>query len=322
MLSYRHAFHAGNHADVLKHAVQSLILEALSIKDKGFNYIDTHSGAGGYALDHEWTQKKSEYLTGIAPLWQTQQQWPELAGYFAAISAMNSEINSEMNSALQSADIASAPNPQPSANHPAQLDFYPGSPKVAEYFKRPQDSLTLMELHNNEVELLRENMAPQGRRSGRNGSGRNKGPTIHHTDGFTGLIGLLPPVLKRGLVLIDPPYELKEDYQTVADTLVQAHKRWPIGIYAIWYPLLAKDVDRSAGLKDALANCGFGHVLCAELSVSQQAQDFGMYGSGMMILNPPWKLDEQLNLLLPRLAATLGQDSSAAWSLEWLKRAD
>ena len=309
MLSYRHAFHAGNHADVLKHAVQSLILEALSIKDKGFNYIDTHSGAGGYALDHEWTQKKSEYLTGIAPLWQAQEQWPELAGYFAAITAMNT-------------DGTEIVDTEGKADHPAQLDFYPGSPKVAEYFKRPQDSLTLMELHNNEVELLRENMAPQGRHSGRSSSGRNKGPTIHHTDGFTGLIGLLPPVLKRGLVLIDPPYELKEDYQTVVDTLVQAHKRWATGIYAIWYPLLAKDVDRSAGLKDALANCGFDNVLCAELSVSQQAQDFGMYGSGMMILNPPWKLDEQLNALLPRLATTLGQDSAAAWSLEWLKRAD
>ena len=316
MLSYRHAFHAGNHADVLKHAVQALILEALSIKDKGFSYIDTHSGAGGYALDHEWTQKKSEYLTGIAPLWQTREQWPELAGYFAAISAMNNAMHADA--------IHHENSDHNDHEHGATaLDFYPGSPKVAEYFKRPQDSLTLMELHNNEVELLRENMAPQNRRSGRNGSGRNKGPTIHHQDGFSGLIGLLPPTPKRGLVLIDPPYELKEDYQTLVETMVQAHKRWPIGIYAIWYPLLAKDVDRSAGLKTALANCGFDKVLCAELSVSPQAQDFGMYGSGMMILNPPWKLDEQLNSLLPRLAETLGQATNAgAWRLEWLKRAD
>ncbi|WP_417617109.1 23S rRNA (adenine(2030)-N(6))-methyltransferase RlmJ [Oceanisphaera sp.] len=287
MLSYRHAFHAGNHADVLKHAVQSLILEALSIKDKGFSYIDTHAGAGGYALDHEWTQKKSEYLGGIAPLWQQRQQWPQLAGYFAAIEAMNGG---------------------------EQLDFYPGSPKVAEYFQRPQDSLTLMELHHNEVELLRENMAPQGRRSG-----RSKGPTIHHRDGFEGLIALLPPTPKRGLVLIDPPYELKEDYQTLATTLAKAYKRWPIGIYAIWYPLLAKNVDRSGALKTAIANSGFQDILCAELSVSEQAQDFGMYGSGMMILNPPWKLDEQLSELLPRLTKALAQDQAADWSLRWLK---
>lgn len=307
MLSYRHGFHAGNHADVLKHAVQSLILEALSIKEKGFSYIDTHSGAGGYALSHEWTQKKSEYLGGIAPLWQTRELWPELAGYFAAISAMNSAM-------------------QPDTQDDEALNFYPGSPKVAEYFKRPQDSLTLMELHNNEVELLRENMAPQGRRSGRS-SGRNKGPTIHHQDGFSGLIGLLPPTPKRGLVLIDPPYELKEDYQTLVETMVQAHKRWSIGIYAIWYPLLAKDGDRSAGLKNALADCGFDNVLCAELSVSQQAQDFGMHGSGMIILNPPWKLDQQLSTLLPRLAETLGQvdlrgQHGGAWRLDWLARAD
>ena len=309
MLSYRHGFHAGNHADVLKHAVQSLILESLSIKETGFSYIDTHSGAGGYALDHEWTQKKSEYLTGIAPLWQNREQWPELAGYFAAIDAMNNAMNSAMHS-------------KDDVDQQQSLDFYPGSPKVAEYFKRPQDSLTLMELHNNEVELLRENMAPQGRRSAQHYTARSKGPTIHHTDGFTGLIGLLPPPLKRGLVLIDPPYELKEDYQTVADTLTKAHKRWATGIYAIWYPLLAKDVDRSAGLKDALANCGFNNVLCAELSVSQQAQDFGMHGSGMMILNPPWKLDEQLNALLPKLAEALGQDSAAVGQVEWLKKAD
>ncbi|GGB52563.1 ribosomal RNA large subunit methyltransferase J [Oceanisphaera marina] len=280
MLSYRHAFHAGNHADVLKHAVQSLILEALCIKDKGFSYIDTHSGAGGYALDHEWTQKKSEYLTGIAPLWQERQKWPQLAGYFAAIEAMNSG---------------------------EKLDFYPGSPKVAEYFQRPQDSSTLMELHHNEVELLRQNMS--------------RNAAIHHRNGFEGLPALLPPTPKRGLVLIDPPYELKEDYQTVARTLAKAYKRWPIGIYAIWYPLLAKNVDRSDGLKAALTNCGFEQVLCAELSVSQQADDFGMYGSGMIVLNPPWKLDEQLKPLLPRLANALAQDSYASWHLEWLKQA-
>ncbi|MFD1008880.1 23S rRNA (adenine(2030)-N(6))-methyltransferase RlmJ [Oceanisphaera ostreae] len=293
MLSYRHAFHAGNHADVLKHAVQSLILEALSIKDKGFCYIDTHAGAGGYALDHEWTQKKAEYLGGIAPLWQQREKWPQLAGYFAAIDAMNDAMNSDQ-----------------------QLDFYPGSPKVAEYFKRPQDNLTLMELHNNEVELLRENMMVPGRRSS-----RSQSPTIHHRDGFEGLIALLPPTLKRGLVLIDPPYELKEDYHTVASTLAKAYKRWPIGIYAIWYPLLARNVDRSGALKTALANSGFKDILCAELSVSEQAEDFGMYGSGMIVLNPPWKLDEQLNELLPRLADALAQDKAAGWSLEWLKSA-
>ncbi|ART79978.1 23S rRNA (adenine(2030)-N(6))-methyltransferase RlmJ [Oceanisphaera avium] len=300
MLSYRHGFHAGNHADVLKHAVQSLILEALSIKDKGFSYIDTHAGAGGYALAHEWTQKKSEYLTGIALLWQHREQWPELAGYFGAITAINETMQAPADT----------------------LDFYPGSPKVAEYFKRPQDSLTLMELHNNEVAQLRENMAPQGRRLAQHYSNRSKGPTIHHTDGFTGLIGLLPPTPKRGLVLIDPPYELKEDYQTLAETMAQAYKRWPIGIYAIWYPLLAKDVDRSASLKAALAQTGFDNILCAELSVRQQAQDFGMHGSGMMILNPPWKLDEQLKSLLPRLAETLGQDPSATGHLAWLKQSD
>lgn len=276
MLSYRHAFHAGNHADVLKHAVQSLILEALCAKDKGFCYIDTHAGAGGYTLGHEWTQKKAEYLGGIAPLWQQREQWPELAGYFAAIRAMNQDD---------------------------RLDHYPGSPLVAAHFQRPQDRLVLMELHNNEVDNLRHNLGGEG-------------VAIHHRDGFEGLVGLLPPTPKRGLVLIDPPYELKEDYRRVADTLKKAHQRWPIGIYAIWYPLLAKAVDRSAGLKQALARCGFERMLCAELSVGPQAEDFGMHGSGMVVLNPPWKLDEQLAGLLPRLAQALGQDGQGSWKLE------
>ncbi|WP_375055866.1 23S rRNA (adenine(2030)-N(6))-methyltransferase RlmJ [Zobellella sp. DQSA1] len=276
MLSYRHAFHAGNHADVLKHAVQSLILEALGTKDKGFCYIDTHAGAGGYALSHEWTQKKAEYLGGIGLLWQQRQDWPELADYFAAIEAMNDG---------------------------GRLDYYPGSPKVAAHFQRPQDRLVLMELHNNEVDNLRQNM-------------RRSEVAIHHRDGFEGLVALLPPTPRRGLVLIDPPYELKEDYHKVADSLAKAYRRWPIGIYAIWYPLLAKQVDRSDALKKALARSGFERILCAELSVSPQADDFGMHGSGMVVLNPPWKLGEQLAGLLPRLAQRLGQDGQGSWMLE------
>lgn len=279
MLSYRHAFHAGNHADVLKHAVQAFILESLCAKDKGYSYIDTHSGAGGYALSHEWTQKKAEYLGGIARLWHEQEKWPSLAGYFAAIRAINPGKD---------------------------LEHYPGSPLVAAHFQRPQDRLTLMELHHNEVELLRQNLTGDG-------------VAIHHRDGFEGLVALLPPTPKRGLVLIDPPYELKEDYQRVANTLQKAHKRWPIGIYAVWYPLLAKAVDRSEGLKRALASLGFEQVLCAELRVQAQADDFGMHGSGMVVLNPPWKLDEKLADLLPALSQTLAQDDQAGFTLEWLK---
>lgn len=279
MLSYRHAFHAGNHADVLKHAVQAFILESLCAKDKGYSYIDTHSGAGGYTLSHEWTQKKAEYQGGIARLWHEQEEWPQLAGYFAAIKAMN-QVD--------------------------ELEHYPGSPLVAAHFQRPQDRLNLMELHHNEVELLRQNLADDG-------------VAIHHRDGFEGLVGLLPPTPKRGLVLIDPPYELKEDYQRVATTLHKAYKRWPIGIYAVWYPLLAKAVDRSEGLKAALAGLGFEQVLCAELRVQAQADDFGMHGSGMVVLNSPWKLDEKLAGLLPALSQTLAQDKQAGFNLEWLK---
>lgn len=281
MLSYRHAFHAGNHADVLKHAVQSLLLEALKAKDKPFCYIDTHAGGGCYDLSGEWSQKKAEFEEGIGRLWSQPADWPELAAYLGAIATLND-----------------APG----------LRFYPGSPELARHLLREQDKLMLMELHNNEVEILRRHLGADPR------------VAIHHRDGFEGLLALLPPTPRRGLVLIDPPYELKTDYDKAVQGLDKALRRWPSGIYALWYPILGKQADRSREMLERLAALPLPSLLQVELEVAAQPDDWGMNGSGLAIINAPWQLDSQLARLLPRLCDCLRQADGAQWSLEWLIR--
>jgi len=280
MLSYRHAFHAGNHADVLKHAVETLIIEQLKSKEKPFCYLDTHAGGGCYDLSGEWPQKKAEYLDGIARLWPERQHWPELAAYWDVIATLNE----------------------------SELRFYPGSPEIARHLLREQDKLMLMELHNQEIEILRRHMGSDSRSA------------IHHRDGFEGLLGLLPPTPRRGLVLMDPPYELKEDYQRVLQTLKKAMQKWSTGIYALWYPILGKEADRSRSMLELFKYAGFPSVLVAELEVAAQPDEWGMNGSGMLILNAPWQLDGQLTTLLPRLCAQLAQGDEARWRLEWIAK--
>lgn len=281
MLSYRHAFHAGNHADVLKHAVQALILASLKKKDKPFIVLDTHAGGGLYDLRGEWSQKKAEYQDGIARLWGEQANWAAIDDYLATVRAMNDD---------------------------GALTFYPGSPELSRRLTREQDKVVLMELHNNEVESLRGNMQGDPR------------VTLHHRDGFEGLVALLPPTPRRGLVLIDPPYELKEDYFRVVDTLKKAQKRWATGIYAIWYPILGREADRSRDMLNAIAKAGLGDVLVAELEVAGQTPDWGMNGSGMVIVSPPWQLDEQIETFLKPLCNKLAQGPGAQFRVEWLSR--
>ncbi len=278
MLSYRHAFHAGNHADVLKHATLALLIDQLKSKDKPFCYLDTHAGGGCYDLTGEWPQKKAEYLDGIARIWPERAQWPELASYLEVIATLNEQ----------------------------DLRFYPGSPEVARHLLREQDKLMLMELHNQEIEILRRHLSHDSRTA------------IHHRDGFEGLLALLPPTPRRGMVLIDPPYELKEDYPRVVQTLKKAMQKWPTAIYALWYPILGKEVDRSRTLLEEIKYAGFPSVLIAELEVAAQPEEWGMNGSGMLLLNAPWQLDSQLEALLPKLCQTLAQSEGANWRVEWL----
>lgn len=288
MLSYLHGFHAGNHADVLKHAVLALLLDALLVKPKPLVFLDSHAGSGVYDLTSEQARKTDESADGIGRLWARREAFPELARYFDAIAALNPD---------------------------GGYARYPGSPQLARHGLRADDRLILMELHKAEVQRLRHALGSDPR------------VNIHHRDGFEGLTALLPPKPPRGLVLIDPPYEIKTDVDRVADCLAAAHTRWPTGSYAIWYPRLGVQRDQGDRLLMKLSRA-IPEFLVAELAVCPQADDFGLHGSGMAIVNPPWRFEERLGTLLPRLADVLALEpikpgarrEATGWRLEWRRR--
>ncbi|HJV50478.1 MAG TPA: 23S rRNA (adenine(2030)-N(6))-methyltransferase RlmJ [Noviherbaspirillum sp.] len=291
MLSYRHAFHAGNHADVLKHTVLIQLLRYLGQKDTAYMYIDTHAGAGVYELDSGYAAKSAEYETGIAKLWERKDLPPALAEYVQLVKDMN-----------------------PSG----KMRYYPGSPYCADRLLREQDRIRLFELHPSDAKLLEDNFrkleahaAAQGQRP----SARGKRVMIQKGDGFAGLKSLLPPPSRRGLVLIDPPYEVKDDYRKVKDTLEDALKRFATGTYAVWYPVLQRMESRQ--LPDRLKRLPGNGWLDVTLSISGPAPDgFGLRSSGMFIINPPWTLEPMLRELMPYLVAALGTDAKASFTLE------
>jgi 23S rRNA (adenine2030-N6)-methyltransferase len=277
MLSYRHAFHAGNHADVLKHFVQLQILQYFNLKDKPYWAIDTHAGAGLYALDSGYATQNAEFQSGIAKLIERDDMPAALAEYVALVRGLNSD---------------------------ATLKIYPGSPWIAMQVLRSQDQLKLFELHPTDSQLLHENFASAGRRV-----------KIQAIDGFTGLKAVLPPAPRRGFVLIDPPYEEKQDYQRVPAALKDALKRFETGTYAVWYPQLQR--HESQHFVEALKRVPAKSWLNVSLAVQTPSADgFGMHGSGMFIINPPWTLHATLKKVMPYLTNVLGQDKGAGFVLE------
>lgn len=274
MLSYRHAFHAGNHADVLKHAVLTLVIDYLKQKEKPIWYIDTHAGAGVYALDSSEAKKNAEFKTGIERLLDHRNELPEsLQSYLAAIDALRADVQRG----------------------------YPGSPWFAAHLLREQDRLRLFELHPQDHELLKNNFA------------RDRRVSIAQSDGFAGLKALLPPPPRRAVVLIDPPYELKEDYAHVVTALQDALRRFAQGTYIVWYPLLSR--AESQRLPKKLADLTVPS-LRVELKVENPKGEFGMFGSGLFIVNPPWVLHGQLQALMPALQKLLGKNGEAEFLLE------
>jgi 23S rRNA (adenine2030-N6)-methyltransferase len=295
MLSYRHAFHAGNHADVLKHTLLIQLLHYLGQKEAPYMYIDTHAGAGAYALDTGYAAKSAEYESGIARLWERKDLPQPLADYVDLVRSMNPD---------------------------GKLRFYPGSPYCAERIARPQDRIRLFELHPSDSRLLEDNfrkLEQQGRApadgQARQPAARGKRVMIAKGDGFVGLKSLLPPPSRRALVLIDPPYEVKDDYRRVKETLADALKRFPTGTYAVWYPVLQRMEARQ--LPDRLKRLPGQDWLNVTLMISRPVPDgFGLYGSGMFILNPPWTLEAMLRQLMPRLAELLAREEGAGFTLE------
>lgn len=277
MLSYRHAFHAGNHGDVLKHCVLALLLQHLAQKEKAFWCIDTHAGAASYALRGERAARNAEFETGIGRLWGRTDLPAGLDPYLKQVRAHNPD---------------------------GLLKYYPGSPWIAERLLRKHDRLRLFELHSTEIRVLQEHF-------------RHAAPRViaQRGDGFEGLLALLPPPPRRGLVFIDPSYEDKRDYQRVIAALKGGLERFATGMYAVWYPQVMRreSQDFPARLKRVQAS-GWMHVTLT--LKAPPADGLGLYGSGLFVLNPPYTLPGLLGTVVPYLAMALGQDAAAAYCLE------
>lgn len=275
MLSYRHSFHAGNFADVLKHTVLVEILASLIKKDKPFDYIDTHAGAGLYHLKSNDAKKLEEYNNGIAKL--KNGDWPELERYFSIIDRYNKTAN---------------------------LHYYPGSPLFASDFLRTHDKAWLYELHPKDFSLLSKNVTQTRRLK------------IFSEDGLQGLLSLLPPQSRRALVLVDPSYEVKAEYEQVFDTIDKAYKKFATGIYAIWYPVVERQkIDR---LQRRFIRSGIKDIQRFELGLTADTDKRGMTASGMLVINPPWGLFETMSALLPKLLKALAQDDNAFYKCDVL----
>jgi 23S rRNA (adenine2030-N6)-methyltransferase len=285
MLSYRHAFHAGNHADILKHSILARIVSYLIEKEKPFSYIDTHAGAGIYQLDDEWANITGEALMGIRLLID-KQDIPESLLTYVSLCRKYFSVGHR----------------------------YPGSPEIVRSLSREKDSLTLMELHSSEIDNLRHFM------------GGNDRIHIHNRDGYSGLLALTPPDPRRGFCLMDPSYETADDYAKTAEAFLAAHAKWPVGILVLWYPILERRQGELLALKDRFFTSGIQGILAAELLIREKTADedgggFGLLGSGMLIVQPPWRLEEDLRTMLPYLAETLGQNGKGSWNLEWISEA-
>ncbi len=275
-MNYRHIFHAGNPADVMKHAILALILDHLRAKPAPFCVLDTHAGIGRYDLSSEPAQKTREYEDGVARLFGSDLPDPALEPYRRAVAA---------------------------ANPDGLLRWYPGSPRIARAALRDGDRLILAELHPDDARTLKAEFS--GDRS----------VAVHQTDAYIALKAHLPPKEKRGLVLIDPPFEQPDEFARMAEGLAAAHRRWPTGIYALWYPI--KERAAVWRFQDAVEKTGIPKILLAELTWHPEDTHLRLNGAGLMIVNPPWTLDDTLRAMLPALHAALPTTGGGA-SVSWL----
>jgi 23S rRNA (adenine2030-N6)-methyltransferase len=285
-MNYRHAFHAGNFADVVKHAVLVRILVHLRAKPAAFRVIDTHAGAGVYDLTSDEARRGGEWLTGIARVMQarfSETTLPLLKPYL---------------------DIVRAFNPL------AELKTYPGSPLIARALLRPQDRLTACEVEPNARKRLIDALR------------RDTQARVVDLDGWLALPAFVPPKERRGLVLIDPPFEAKDEFERLAAGFAQAFAKWPTGSYLLWYPVksrratdsLARHVAEVVGTATPPGEC-----LRLEFSVAPQATGAALASAGLLVVNPPWTLIGELKAILPELEKPLGQGGAARFRLQMPK---
>jgi 23S rRNA (adenine2030-N6)-methyltransferase len=285
-MNYRHAFHAGGFADVIKHIVLARILVYLQDKQASFRVIDTHAGAGVYDLTSDEARRGGEWLTGIARVIQarfSETTLPLLKPYL---------------------DIVRAFNPQ------AELKTYPGSPLIARALLRPQDRLTACEVEPNARKRLIDALR------------RDTQARVVDLDGWLALPAFVPPKERRGLVLIDPPFEAKDEFERLAAGFAEAFAKWPTGSYLLWYPVksrratdtLARDVADAVGTAAPPGKC-----LRLEFSVAPQAAGTALASAGLLVVNPPWTLMGELKAILPELEKPLGQGGAGRFRLEMPK---
>lgn len=278
MLSYRHSFHAGNFADVIKHVVLVALLQSLLRKDTPCYVHDTHAGRGVYALDSAESQHGREFADGIGRIWHSKDGPPAIQQYL--------EVFREWNPGLHT--------PR----------FYPGSPAIAQALLRRQDRLLLTELHpQDHMELVSQFKD-------------DKRVQVHKLDAYQGLKAFVPPVEKRGLVLIDPAYERKDEYKRVIAGLQTAYTRWRHGVYAIWYPIMSRGLQTR--FLDACIATGIRKQLHIEFLVSPFASERQFVGSGMLVVNPPWQIDDTIQACLDWLRVPLQQNSPVTTEVSWL----
>jgi len=278
-MNYRHAFHAGNFADVFKHAILLAMLDTMTAKEKPLCHFDTHAGRGRYALDDVEAGKTGEWRDGIGRMFDDSDPPASLRRYVDAIRTCNPD---------------------------GTLRIYPGSPLLAAQALRANDRLIFCETQEDEAAALRELFREDPRAH------------VHRRDGYAALNALLPPPEKRGLVLIDPPFEEQEgEFTSIEAALRKAHARWPNGVYAVWYPI--KSRRTIAPFHRHLSEGPFDKLLVAEMLVHPDDSPLRLNGCGMLIANPPWKLDAALGVLLPALRDRLAQSPGASQRLRWLR---
>jgi 23S rRNA (adenine2030-N6)-methyltransferase len=285
-MNYRHHYHAGNYADVFKHTLLLLLIRAMQRKEKGFLYLDTHAGRGGYDLSvpsvlPDGRSREPEHPAGIGRLWGAADLPPVLQDFVALVRRFN-----DRNGATGE-----------------ELKHYPGSPWIAKLLLRAQDRMALCELREDDAEALDFEFARESR------------VTVQVLDGYTGLKALLPPPEKRALVLIDPPFEAKSEFAAVARGLKDALKRLPGAVVAVWYPITER--ASTAELHQTLVGLAVP-ALFAELTIAGDASLVRMKGCGLLILNPPWQIDREIRALLPALRERLKLDAGAATACDWL----
>lgn len=282
-MNYRHTYHAGNFADVVKHVVLTSLITSLTKKDSPFCYIDTHAGIGYYDLFANTSQKSKEYQGGIEKVIQANNP-PELVKrYLHCVHQINNK--------LSDATFAS-------------LRYYPGSPLIARCLARANERIIACELHPEDYQTLKQTFA------------NDKQVAIHHLDGFLGLKAFLPPKERRGLVLIDPPYEDPDEFTRIARAMPTALKRWETGIYAIWYPI--KEQDQVKRFYRVLKENVSQPILAVELTIYPFLPQH-LNGCGMAIINPPWQFDTTMETVLPWLWKALTINNQGAFSAFLLK---